>query len=162
MTNTNDSGYGSLRAEVAAAQSGDTIVFAPKLDGKTITLTSGPIADTGTSLQILGPGAALLTVSGNNQSGIFNLQPTDVNQPPFAVSIFEKIAFHSAHFAAFLEWRVSGGREAISGAQHNVLDPEMHLTPGPFLATPGLWLGLAFAALFLIAAARVRRQRAPL
>ena len=82
--------------------------------------------------------------------------------PPFAVGIFEKIAFHSAHFAAFLEWRVSGGREAIEGAQHNVLAPEMHLTPGPFLATPGLWLGLAFAALFLIAAARVRRQRAPL
>jgi ABC-2 type transport system permease protein len=82
--------------------------------------------------------------------------------PPFAVGIFEKIAFHSAYFAAFLEWRLSGGREAIAGAQHNVLDPEMHLTPGPFLATPGLWLGLAFAALFLITAARVRRQRAPL
>jgi ABC-2 type transport system permease protein len=82
--------------------------------------------------------------------------------PPFAVGIFEKIAFHTAHFAAFMQWRVSGGREAIGNAQGNVLDPEMHLTPGPFLATPGLWLGLVFAALCLIAAARVRRQRAPL
>ena len=82
--------------------------------------------------------------------------------PPFAVGIFEKIAFHSAHFAAFLQWRFSGGREAIGNATGNVLDPEMHLTPGPFLATPGLWLGLLFAAVFLLAAARLRRQRAPL
>jgi ABC-2 type transport system permease protein len=82
--------------------------------------------------------------------------------PPFAVGIFEKIAFHSAHFAAFMQWRFSGGREAIGNATGNVLDPEMHLTPGPFLASPGLWLGLVFAALFLYLAARLRRQRAPL
>jgi ABC-2 type transport system permease protein len=82
--------------------------------------------------------------------------------PPFAVGIFEKIAFHSAHFAAFIQWRVSGGNEAIGNAQGNVLDPEMHLTPGPFLGTPGLWSGLLFAAVFLIVAARLRRQRAPL
>ena len=82
--------------------------------------------------------------------------------PPFAIGIFEKIAFHTAYFAAFMEWRVGGGREALGNAQGNVLDPEMHLTPGPFLATPGLWIGLLFAAAFLVAAARVRRQRAPL
>jgi hypothetical protein len=51
VTNTNDSGNGSLRTEVVAAQSGNTIVFSPKLYGKTITLTSGPIADTGTNRQ---------------------------------------------------------------------------------------------------------------
>jgi ABC-2 type transport system permease protein len=82
--------------------------------------------------------------------------------PPFAVGIFEKIAFHSAYFAAFMQWRFSGGREAIGNATGNVLDPEMHLTPGPFLATPGLWLGLLFAALFLYLAARLRRERAPI
>jgi ABC-2 type transport system permease protein len=82
--------------------------------------------------------------------------------PPFAIGIFEKIAFHSAYFAAFIQWRVSGGREALGNATGNVLDPEMHLTPGPFLATPGLWIGLLFAAAFLLAAARLRRQRAPL
>ena len=87
VTNTNDSGMGSLRAEVAAAQSGDTIVFSPKVRGQTITLTSGPIVDTGIGLTIQGPGAGLVTVSGNNQSGIFDLQPTDPSQPPFAVSI---------------------------------------------------------------------------
>ena len=77
VTNTNDSGSGSLRAEVAAAQSGDTIVFSPKVRGQTITLTSGPIVDTGINLTLHGPGAGLVTVSGNNQSGIFDLQPTD-------------------------------------------------------------------------------------
>jgi ABC-2 type transport system permease protein len=82
--------------------------------------------------------------------------------PPFAIGIFEKMAFHTAYFAAFMQWRVSGGREALGNAQGNVLDPEMHLTPGPFLATPGLWIGLLFAAAFLIMAARIRRQRAPL
>ena len=41
VTSTSDSGHGSLRAELAAAQSGDTLVFSPRLDGKTITLTSG-------------------------------------------------------------------------------------------------------------------------
>ncbi len=87
VTNANDSGDGSLRAEVAASQSGDTIVFSPKVYGKTITLTSGPIEDTGKNLTIQGPGAGLVTVSGNNQSGIFDLQPTDSSQPPFAVSI---------------------------------------------------------------------------
>ena len=82
--------------------------------------------------------------------------------PPFAIGIFEKMAFHTAYFAAFMQWRVAGGQEAISNAQSNVLDPELHLHPGPFLAAPGLWFGLLFAAVFLIAAARVRRQRAPL
>ena len=82
--------------------------------------------------------------------------------PPFAIGMFEKIAFHTAHFAAFMEYRVSSGREALGDVQGNVLDPEMHLTPGPFLATPGLWIGLLFAVGFLLVAARLRRQRAPL
>jgi hypothetical protein len=38
VTNTQNSGHGSLRAEIAAAHSGDTIVFARRLDGRTITL----------------------------------------------------------------------------------------------------------------------------
>jgi hypothetical protein len=31
-----------------------------------------------------------------------------------------------------------------------------------FLATPGLWIGLAFAAAFIVAAVRVRRYREPI
>jgi ABC-2 type transport system permease protein len=82
--------------------------------------------------------------------------------PPFAVVIFEKIAFHTSYFLNFLNYRFTGGQEATGNANANMLDPDMHMTPGPFLATPGLWLGLLFAALFLYVAARLRRQRAPL
>jgi ABC-2 type transport system permease protein len=83
--------------------------------------------------------------------------------PPFAIAIFERIAFHSSRFAAFLEYRFSGGREAVNNMRGNFpLDPEMHLTPGAFLATPGLWGGLVFAAIFLIVAARLRRYREPI
>ena len=43
VMNTADSGSGSLRAEIAAANSGDTIVFSSKLKGRVITLTSGEL-----------------------------------------------------------------------------------------------------------------------
>ena len=82
--------------------------------------------------------------------------------PPFAVVIFEKVAFHTGYFLSFLTERFSGGNEAIGGGKGNMLDPDMHMTPGPFLLTPGLWLGLLFAAAFLFTAARLRRQRSPL
>lgn len=67
VTNTNDSGAGSLRQAIADAASGDTITFA--VTG-TITLTSGELAFA-KSLTIQGPGANLLTVSGNNASPAF-------------------------------------------------------------------------------------------
>ena len=44
VLNNADSGAGSLRAAIAAAQSGDTIVFDPSLAYETITLSSGPLA----------------------------------------------------------------------------------------------------------------------
>src|SRR5271166_4414107 len=41
VTNNGDTPFGSsLRAEIAAAHAGDTIVFAPSLDGQTIQLGS--------------------------------------------------------------------------------------------------------------------------
>jgi len=52
VTNNLDSGPGSLRAEIAAAQNTDTIVFAPSLNGQTITLTSGELLiSTGVTIQ---------------------------------------------------------------------------------------------------------------
>jgi hypothetical protein len=65
VTSIQNSGHGSLRAEIAAAHSGDTIVFSPNLDGKTITLTSGEL-DLTKNLTIHGPGAGKLTISGNS------------------------------------------------------------------------------------------------
>src|SRR6516165_4327958 len=70
VLNNADSGDGSLRAAISVAQSGDQIVFDPSLHGQTITLTSGQLAIT-KSLDIEGPGADQLSISGNHQSRIF-------------------------------------------------------------------------------------------
>jgi CSLREA domain-containing protein len=76
VTNTNDSGAGSLRQAIVdanAAPSDDVIQFDTPVFGtpKTITLTSGElqINNSGT-LIINGSGADLLTISGNNQSRV--------------------------------------------------------------------------------------------
>jgi len=42
------------------------------------------------------------------------------------------------------------------------IQPGMHLTLGHFLGSPGLWLGLLAAAIFLWAAVRLRRYREPI
>jgi hypothetical protein len=68
VTNTEDSGAGSLRQAIADAADGDTINFS--VTG-TITLTSG-LLGIGTNLTINGPGAAQLTISGNNASQVFS------------------------------------------------------------------------------------------
>ena len=72
VLNINDSGAGSLRADIAAAHSGDTIVFAPSLVGQTITLTSGELL-INKNLTIAGPGAGKLTISGDNLSRVFEV-----------------------------------------------------------------------------------------
>jgi len=81
--------------------------------------------------------------------------------PPLAIHIFEKIAFHTSYFTQFLKYRFEGGQDAAANMGYLPLPPGMHLTPGAFLASPGLWIGLVFAALFLFAAARLRRNREP-
>lgn len=68
-----DSGPGSLRAELAAAQNGDTIAFAPSLNGQTIGLTSGALAISYKDVNIEGPGATQLAVSGGNVSRVFQI-----------------------------------------------------------------------------------------
>lgn len=79
--------------------------------------------------------------------------------PPFAIIVFEKVAFHTAYFSNFLLSRVSGGSQAVGS---NMPGPEMRITPVHFMATPGLWFGLLFAAAFLVVAARLRRYRGPI
>src|SRR5262245_30437143 len=72
VTNLNDAGAGSLRQAIldANAMAGaDTILFQPGLKG-TITLTGGQLTVTGPTT-ISGPGAGMLTISGNNASRIF-------------------------------------------------------------------------------------------
>src|SRR5262249_33954212 len=72
VLNNADSGDGSLRAALAAAASGDTITFAPDLSGQTITLTSGELV-IDKSLDIEGPGASHLSISGNDASRVFDI-----------------------------------------------------------------------------------------
>jgi hypothetical protein len=76
VTNNLDSGAGSLRADIAAANSRDTIVFAPGLNGKTITLTSGSLL-VNKDLSIAGPGASQLTVSGGGNWRVFLVSSYD-------------------------------------------------------------------------------------
>jgi hypothetical protein len=74
VTNNLDGGSkGSLRYEIGRAHNGDTIVFAPTLDGQTITLRGSEL-DITKSLNIQGPGAGLLTISGGR--GITTLTGT--------------------------------------------------------------------------------------
>jgi hypothetical protein len=69
---TGVSGDGSLRGELAAAASGDTIAFAGKLKGQTITLTQGELS-LSQSLTIAGPVANPVTISGNQASRVFDI-----------------------------------------------------------------------------------------
>lgn len=74
VTNTENSGPGSLRAVVAAAAPGDTITFAPELDGATISLLS-PIFISNPNLRIDAEDLpAGLTLTGNsNGDGVIDL-----------------------------------------------------------------------------------------
>jgi hypothetical protein len=69
VTNLNDSGVGSLRYAIGQTPNDGTIDFAPGLTG-TITLFSGRL-ELSKNVNIVGPGADLLRVSGNNNSSVF-------------------------------------------------------------------------------------------
>ena len=71
VTNTNDSGPGSLRQALRIANDGDTINFA--VTG-TIALTSGGLP-VNKSLTISGPGKDQLSIDGNQASLVFGIFP---------------------------------------------------------------------------------------
>ena len=73
VTNTEDSGAGSLREAIESAntQAGnDEIIFENSFSSSTITLTSGELTITD-DVQIQGLGADNLAISGNNNSPVF-------------------------------------------------------------------------------------------
>ena len=85
VTNLNDSGPGSLREAIAAANNGDNITFANGLTGP-IKLTSGelPIAH---SVNVDGPSANVIIVSGNKSSRVFSIAGgLDVNISDLTIS----------------------------------------------------------------------------
>jgi len=85
--------------------------------------------------------------------------------PFLAIGVLEKFAFDTSHFASMLKDRVFGaGDTAFAFQPHRgvAIDSLFQLTPGRYLATPGLWIGLAFAAAFVALAVRQRRYRGPI
>jgi hypothetical protein len=76
VTNTADSGAGTLRAALASANNGDTINFVLPAPAK-ITLTSGELL-VSKNVNILGPGTNNLAVDGNAAGGIFHIAPSNV------------------------------------------------------------------------------------
>ena len=67
-----DGSSGTLRSVIASANNNDTIVFAPALDGQTINLSParGQLSIT-QNLDIEGPGASQLAISGNSAVRVF-------------------------------------------------------------------------------------------
>jgi ABC-2 type transport system permease protein len=85
--------------------------------------------------------------------------------PVIAIAVFEKITFNTSNFAALLKDRLFGfAPNAFAFEPHRgvAIDSLVQLTPGRYLSTPGLWLGLVFAAVCIAAAIRLRRYRGPL
>jgi hypothetical protein len=76
VTNLFDSGGGSLRQAILDTPAGGTVDFQAGLSG-TITLMTGELA-IGKNLTIAGPGASVLTVSGNHASRVFDIAPATV------------------------------------------------------------------------------------
>jgi hypothetical protein len=74
VTTNADSGSGSLRDTIAAAPSGAVIKFARNVHQ--ITLTTGQLQIINKSLDIEGPGATRLTISGNDTSRVFDIEGT--------------------------------------------------------------------------------------
>ena len=84
--------------------------------------------------------------------------------PAIAIQVLEKIAFGTNYSGALIAYRLTGAMAeafAPSAGQHPITQLSQ-LDPARFFASPGLWLGLVAAALFLYAAVRVRRSKEPL
>jgi ABC-2 type transport system permease protein len=85
--------------------------------------------------------------------------------PPIAIAVFEKITFNTSHFAGLMKDRVLGfAPNAFAFEPHRgvAIDSLAQLTPGRYVSTPGLWMGLFFAGACIAVAIRLRRYREPL
>jgi ABC-2 type transport system permease protein len=84
---------------------------------------------------------------------------------PWIIAVaIERIAFGTRYVGALIAHRLSGALDAAfaPGARKEIVTSLADLDPVGFAATPGLWLGLAFAAACVVAAIRLRRVREPL
>ncbi len=84
--------------------------------------------------------------------------------PVAAVLILERLVFNTSAFANMLLSRLGGGPAAIPfpPPANMPMEAPTLANLGGFLASPGLWIGLAVCAAFLAAAVRVRRYQGPI
>lgn len=85
--------------------------------------------------------------------------------PLLAIGVFEKITFNTSYFASLMKDRLLGVAPGAFDFQPHrsvAIDSLFQLTPGRYLTTPGLWIGLAFAVAFLAVAIRQRRYQGPI
>ena len=84
--------------------------------------------------------------------------------PVVAIAVVELIVFHTRHFVTLVGSRLIGAAPAFASTPDDMFPsgPMTHITAGTFLSSPGLWVGLAVAAVFLAAAVRLRRYQAPI
>jgi ABC-2 type transport system permease protein len=82
--------------------------------------------------------------------------------PVVAIGGLEKLAFNTTYFAASVGSRLLGATAPIASTDLFPTNPMTHITPAAFLTAPGLWIGLAIAAIFLAAAIRLRRYQGPI
>ena len=84
--------------------------------------------------------------------------------PVVAIAGVEQIAFHTWHFAELVGSRLIGAAPTVASTSPDMFptDPMTHIAPAQFLASPGLWIGLAFAAACLAGAVRLRRYQGPI
>lgn len=75
VTSTAESGAGSLRKALGSVCAGGTIHFAPELAGRTITLTSGPLA-VGKHVTVDGAAAPGLAISGGDTVRVLEVGAT--------------------------------------------------------------------------------------
>ena len=79
--------------------------------------------------------------------------------PPLAIGAVEKIAFNTSHFAAMVQSHFLGSPGSVTPAGGMTMEMLAPLPLGQFVLSPSLWIGLAVTAVFLFAAARLRRLR---
>ena len=87
--------------------------------------------------------------------------------PVIAIAIFERITFGTSYFSLFIRNRFMSWAAEAFALRHTpkgipILDTLSQLTPGRYLMTPGLWIGLIVAAIFLVLAIRFRRHQGPI
>lgn len=81
--------------------------------------------------------------------------------PPAAIGVVEKTVFNTSRFGTMIGSILSGGDmgDAMKGGGGSMF---FHFNAAEFFSRPGLWIGFAFATVFLAAAVRLRRDREPI